>query len=274
MKTLFFVVTLMNVALFMWEYKTGAWIPAAGISEQHANGGQEEILLVSELKNGPPAIPPAPVVEPPPSLPAVEKAPIVAVEKPVLVPEPLPELLSVAPPAVIAKPALQEPAAADSDGGSVERCYEAGPVADNKVYRALARRLKELNDATKPISRDEQVPGSYIVYYPAAATPVESEANVAMLKSKGIKDLWLLSGEDKGKISLGLFPKEESALIMKNELLAKGINAEVKAKYKTRAQKYVLIKSDGKLMENLDDIRKNYPGLAVKPIPDAPQGCW
>jgi hypothetical protein len=274
MKTLFFVVMLMNVALFMWEYKTGAWVPAAATSEQHANGGQEQILLVSELKNSPQAIPLAPVAEPPPPLPVAEKAPAVAVEKPVLTPEPLPELLPVAPPAVIAKPALQEPAAADSGGSSVERCYEAGPLAGDKIYRALARRLKELNGAIKPISRDEQVPGNYFVYYPAAATPGESAANIAMLKSKGIKDLWVLSGEDSGKISLGLFPKEDGALIMKNQLLAKGINAEVKAKYKTRAQKYVLIKSDGKLMENLDDIRKTYPELAVKPIQDAPQGCW
>ena len=113
-----------------------------------------------------------------------------------------------------------------------------------------------------------------MVYYPAAETEAESKANIKMLKDHGIKDLWLLTGEDKGKISLGLFIKEDSALIMKNELIAKGINAEVKAKYKTKSQKYALIKGNDKLMEHLDDLKKSYPELAIKPMTEDAQGCW
>jgi hypothetical protein len=66
-----------------------------------------------------------------------------------------------------------------------------------------------------------------------------------MLKNHGVNDLWLLrTGEEKGQISLGVFNKEKRALIMKSQMLAKGLNAEVKARYKIKPQKYALIKSD------------------------------
>ena len=65
MKILFFLVVIANVALFMWEYKTGAFVPVTETSEQNADSDQEQILLVSELKNVPQAITPAPVSEQP-----------------------------------------------------------------------------------------------------------------------------------------------------------------------------------------------------------------
>lgn len=69
MKILFFLVVCANVALFMWEYRTGAFAPVIEISEQDADSGQEQILLVSELKNVETRLiaspPPAPVSEPP-----------------------------------------------------------------------------------------------------------------------------------------------------------------------------------------------------------------
>ena len=70
-----------------------------------------------------------------------------------------------------------------------------------------------------------------------------------------------------------MFIKEENALVMKNELFAKGINAEVKANYKTKPQKYALVKGDDQLIQRLDDLKKTYPQLAVKPITDDTQGC-
>ena len=219
----------------------------------------------SDLTNVPPVTPPAPVSEPPPAEntvtgQGVETAPIPAVST------------------SIEKPALEKPAATDSNVSNADKnaeaCYEVGPFANQQAYQALVSRLKESKSDIKPINRDDQVASNYMVYYPAAETEAESKANIKMLKDHGIKDLWLLTGEDKGKISLGLFIKEDSALVMKNELLAKGINAEVKAKYKTKSQKYALIKGDDKLMERLDDLKKSYPELAVKPITEDSQGCW
>ncbi|HEY5140918.1 MAG TPA: hypothetical protein VIJ25_16620 [Methylococcales bacterium] len=269
MKILFFLVVIANVALFMWEYRTGAFAPVTGITEQNADSDQEQILLVSELKNVPQVLAPAPVSEASP----VENTAIDEVGKPALLSEPLPGITGN-----IDKPASEKSAATDSTitnaNKMTERCYEAGPFANQKTYQVWVNRLKDINSEIKPINRDDQIPSNYMVYYPAGETGLESEANIKMLKDHGIKDLWLLTGEDKGKISLGLFNKEESALVMKSELLTKGINAEVKTRYKTRSQKYALIKGDDKLMERIDDLKKTYPELPVKPITDATQGCW
>lgn len=269
MKTLFFLVAIANVALFMWEYKTGAFAPVTETSEQNAASDQEQILLVSELKIVPEVLTtPAPVSE----QSVAENAATDAVDKSVLVPESLPAISES-----IDKPALEKSAVRDSTivADKIETsCYEVGPFVDDKTYRVWVNRLKDIESEIKPINRDEQIAGNYMVYYPAAETELESEANIKMLKDHGIKDLWLLSGEDKGKISLGLFIKEKSALVMKNELLAKGINAEVKAKYKTKSQNYALIKGDDQLMKRLDDLKKTFPQLSAKQITDDTQGCY
>jgi|GEM_PF-581709 len=390
MKTLFFLVVIANVALFMWEYKTGAFVPVAATSEQNADSDQEQILLVSELKNVPQSITPATVTEQPvtenaltdeadksalepeslPSVaesidkPAIEKSvagnsnfselknvpqaitPVTVPEQPVtenaltdkvdksaLVPESLPsisgsidksalkksfagnsnfsELKNV--PQVITPVTVQEqlvtehalndeadklapvpeslPAKTESidkstseklsskesninDAEKVEAlCYEVGPFASTNAYQTWLSHLKDIKSDINPINREEQIPSNYMVYYPVAETELESEATIKMLKNHDIKDIWILSGEDKGKISLGLFSKEESALAMKNELLAKGVNAEVKAKYKTKSQKYALVKGDNKLLERLDAFKLTYPNLVVKPITDVTQSC-
>jgi hypothetical protein len=323
MKILFFLVAIANIALFMWEYKTGAFVPATETSEQNTDLDQEQILLVSELINAPEPITLAPV----PEQPAAENASTVEADKLAVVPESLstiPEsidkpvldkltirdlniidadkikeqetpladnastveadkqaLVPDSLPAVsenIDKPALEKFTASDSnisDADKIEeRCYEVGPFANDKAYRAWVNRLQDIKSEIKPIHRDEQIVFKYMVYYPAAETELESKDNIKMLKMHGIKDLWPLSDEDKGKISLGLFIKEQNALVMKNELLAKGINAEVKARYKTKSQKYALIKGDDKLMTRLGDLIKTNPELALKQISDGPQRCW
>ena len=269
MKALFFLVAIANVALFMWEYKTGAFVPVIETSEQNADSDQEQIQLVSELKNVPQVITPAPVSE----QSAAENISTGEADKLALVPESLPAISKN-----IDNPALEKPTAGDSNISNAdkieERCYEVGPFVNQKTYQSWVNRLKDIESEIKSINRDEQIASNYMVYYPAAETELESENNIKMLKNYGIKDLWLLTGEDKGKISLGLFIKEENALKMKNELFAKGINAEVKAKYKIKPQKYALIKGDDSVMERLDILRKTYPQLPVKQITDDTQGCW
>jgi len=258
MKTLFFLMVIANVALFMWEYKTGAFAPVIETTSQNTDLDQEQILLVSELKNIPQPIIPAPVSEPPVAETAL-------IEETGTTSEVLPSASESIDESVLKDSAAKE---------TVMRCYEVGPFVNNKIYQAWMNRLKDIESDIKLVSRDEPIASSYIVYYPVAETVAQSEVDIQMLKNHGIKDLWLLTGEDNNKISLGVFSTEASALTMKNELLAKGINAEVKARYKIKAQKYALIKGDGKVTERLDALKKTYPQLAVKQIPDATQSCW
>ena len=88
MKALFFLVAIANVALFMWEYKTGAFVPVIETSEQNADSDQEQILLVSELKNIPQVLIPAPVSE----QHVAETAATDKADNPILVAEPFPAI--------------------------------------------------------------------------------------------------------------------------------------------------------------------------------------
>lgn len=50
MKVLFFLVVIANVSLFMWEYKTGAWVTSTKTAIP-ADAEREPIRLIKELKN-------------------------------------------------------------------------------------------------------------------------------------------------------------------------------------------------------------------------------
>ncbi len=49
MKVLFVVILLANVALFMWEYRRGAFAP---VHKEAQMSGQEPIKLLSEQSSG------------------------------------------------------------------------------------------------------------------------------------------------------------------------------------------------------------------------------
>jgi hypothetical protein len=88
-----------------------------------------------------------------------------------------------------------------------------------------------------------------------------------MLKDHGINDLWLFrTGGDKGQISTGVFKNERRALLQKSQMLAKGINVEVKPMYKIKTQKYVQVKSNDKVLKSLNELQKAHPEFTVKQI--------
>ncbi|MGZ8163452.1 MAG: hypothetical protein ACXWTT_11370 [Methylobacter sp.] len=272
MKILFFLVALVNVALLMWEYNTGTFEEAIDTSDQKTLQNQEDILLVSELKNNLSNVLQAGKHEPD----SVEhslspESDGIGIDNTVLE-NPMPGL-KLNDSAITATEKLGE--SDKNTGVNPVICYEAGPFVSDKVYQAWMKQLTAVKDSIKPIIKDAQVLSDYQVYYPAAETLIESEANVQMLKNQGINDIWLLrTGEEQGQISLGVFNKEGRALIMKNQLLAKGINAEVKARYKIKPQKYALVRSNSKVMESLEVLKKAYPEFTVKEQSDSINSCW
>jgi hypothetical protein len=277
MRTLFFWVVIANVALLMWEYKTGAFAPANLGTEHLAETRQEPIRLLSELKAV--QVAPAPAVPTPVvAITVTDASDQLALKAPLL---PIADnTASVAEKKIVAATQAIAPApptfsTATTPSGTTPptQCYEAGPFATIKAYRAWTHHLIGTGSEIKAISHDEKIASKYMVYYPAAATEPESKANIALLKSQGIKDLWPLSGADKGSISLGLFGKEESALVMKSELLAKGINAEIKILYKTKPQQYAWIKGALLLTGRLQELQKTDPQVPIKPVKDEAQGC-
>ncbi len=168
----------------------------------------------------------------------------------------------------------QQPAKLDGvekiDSNKTEKpviCYEAGPFSSKSAYQSWVKRLNVDKAAIQPLSRDEEVISAYQVYYPAAETLAESEANVQMFKEKGITDLFLVrTSQEQGQISLGVFTKQSQALLMQSQMLAKGINTLIKPKSKTKLQYYALIADSGEVMTRLNTLEKNDLDMTVKKL--------
>lgn len=178
-------------------------------------------------------------------------------------------LVSELPPAPVqpeAKPpdTLPEPVT-DNTAEKVMRCYEAGPFTKKADVQRWVSQLADAGTTVKLVSKDEQIPSKYMVYYPAGRTPTKSEANLQMLKEQGINELFVQHTEKgPGDISLGVFSKEERALMLKKQLLTKGIEAKIKTLYKTKAQQYALIESD--TTGQLETLQKTIPQIFVKEL--------
>ncbi len=287
MKIVFFLVALANVSLFMWEYNKGAFVPVIETSQQNAHIDQEPILLVNELKKDSTESEIALFLsvldtldnkrhlqnfiteilsEPETTLNLVEQKQTV-VEKKLL---PLEQNDFNTTNLEKSVPTIQAEKVQINTKSSEKTpviCYEAGPFSDGDDYAAWRNQLSVAEGAIQSFSRDEQTISSYLVYYPAAKTLMESEANVQMLKDNGINDLWLFrTGGDKGQISIGVFKNENRALMQQSRMLARGIKVEVKARYKTKTQRYAQVKSNGKALKSLNKLQKANPGFTVKQV--------
>lgn len=114
-------------------------------------------------------------------------------------------------------------------------CYQLGPRFSRKALYQSASKFKQLGLTTLVKSRNVDRETGYMVYFPAAETFDASRANLKMLKSKGVGDLWLINkGEMKGSISLGIFNSRTRAEVMRGELEGKGIFARIQPKMSKR----------------------------------------
>lgn len=112
-------------------------------------------------------------------------------------------------------------------------CYMLGDFSNAIKAAVFAKQLQDLTGEAAVVPTNPRT--KYWVIYPAGKTLEESMENVNMLKSKNEVDLWLvLSGEDKGVISLGLYREESRAGIRLQTLLDKKINAKITTRVKYR----------------------------------------
>ncbi|MGR8981615.1 MAG: hypothetical protein ACU84H_16205 [Gammaproteobacteria bacterium] len=261
MKIVFFLVVLANITLFLWEYNRSVRQPADKQYETVASSEREVIVLARELKKGP-------------------KPEMVNGEE------------SQNSPAAGSESAIENAVSNNSREGSLNPyepdlkgitragekdsvyCYQAGPFAAAELISLWRSRLNSSGAQVELISRTEKIIRDYVVYYPAADKVEELEANVEMLKSHGLNEFWIKrTGEEKGQILLGIFSREERALKMKNELQAKGINAELKLRYQNKANRYALIRTEEKTLDSLDNLKRAYPAIPVKPLAGSSENC-
>ncbi|MDP2902506.1 MAG: hypothetical protein Q8N96_05305 [Methylovulum sp.] len=165
------------------------------------------------------------------------------------------------------KPALPNTAPSEPIEAKIEpppvRCYEAGPFTLPSDYQHWLNVLAG-SYTVKPVSKDGQSPRRYIVSSPSSSSE-ETEASLQMLKKQGITDYFVYRPQDGGQeISLGIFSTEVRAKTMQGQMLAKGIDAKIKVEYKTKTQKYLLIKNADNPQELLATLQKTYPELTLR----------
>ena len=124
------------------------------------------------------------------------------------------------------KNVVEEPQTVSDD--QLRSCYSVGPLTDETLARALSDRLAaQFSDL---VLRNEVV--SLENRYLVLATPEtgrrETKELLARLRSAGISDLYVLRhGSFKGRVSLGLYNRRNSAIKWQRKLAAKGFQTEV-----------------------------------------------
>ena len=261
MKILFFLLLLANVVVFMWEYRQGAFWTAPATPDESQADYNERIVLLSEIDNNQ-------------ETDAETRMPTLDTEQ---VSSPAAETESTAPktePEPNVSVAESEPdtsadsgKADDEPNASGPVCYQAGPFSNQTIYRIWQ---KQLSGSILAVDKEVPIVKDYMVYYPAAETLNESKDNVQMLKENGLNDLYMINqGEDQGVISLGVYASEDKAIQLKNELLAKEINTEIKARYKNKRQTFAFIQGEKQTIDVLDSLKQQYPAINVKQAEDA-----
>lgn len=139
-----------------------------------------------------------------------------------------------------------------------KRCYQLGPWFSRRQLYPLSKRLKA--SGLNPIVRSQRVDreNGYMVIYPPAESVQAARENLKFLKSRGIRDLWLINrGELQDAISLGVFRRRESAELMQQDLRDQGIAAEVRPKYSKKTGFFLAFESD----RGLDSLRALLAGI-------------
>lgn len=296
MKTLFFLVMIANVTLFMWEYKQGAIASKTETSSQSTNNFHENIVLLSEL---PPALQQNQALAVKESAAHVIKVPdskIIFFPKNTEISEPKKVIANIATqtpgkeaaniqnatteqlkvvPEPTANPALAAslPASSPASENHVS-CYKLGPIINHKNYQALINQLKGTDSSIKLINLNEQKADGYIVYLPTAKKPKNPDAYLLMLKQFGLKDFYMVkTGEYKGQITLGTFTTEARALVLQKNLAAKGINASIKTQNKNKNVQYAMLRTSINVMGNLEALKKTYQQFVAIQVPETSAEC-
>lgn len=118
-------------------------------------------------------------------------------------------------------------------------CATAGAFADEAVAGEFRTVIADLGGAAELLSRDEPVSSTWWVYLPAFRSEAEARAELAELQDKGIDSYYMRTGELAGGISLGVFSREESARIARQQLAGRGYDASIQEIFRYSPRYYV-----------------------------------
>ena len=115
-----------------------------------------------------------------------------------------------------------------------ERCFTLGPFRDLDKLRSLTREIKSYVTAADFRGREEKQPAIYWVYLSPEKSRKEAVATGKRLKSKKIKDFYIIRDGDKvNGISLGHFRSKTGAYGLADKVKKLGFDVNVEPIFKT-----------------------------------------
>lgn len=237
MRYLFFLVLLVNVIFYVWEWRTAVMKPLF-LPAKESKDFEHQILLLSEIQD-------------------IQKKSKSQLQEQQL--------------SKISEPPYRDQLS-PQDLKNELVCLEVGPF-DNKD-QFLEWNVKNLIKA-KNISfylKDVEIVSGYLVYYPAAETALQAEDNVAILESKGVDNLWLFKfGDMKGAISLGFYDTETRAEQIRKSLAKSGVDAKIKTHSKVKNHTFAQIawkKSEQEIRRFIASYKEKFSDQKIEKLPE------
>lgn len=223
MKKLFFVVCLLNILFFFWEFHAGGLTPPV-----ESPSSVPPLLLVSERDTARRGAEISAYQDR--RLAELQTQQATEILQRLTAPQ-LDSFVMQGTPAPTPKLAVEAQAEKNI-------CYEAGPFVDQAEVRRWSN--AEHIKAFKVVSKELAMSADFQVYYPAAKDAEQARINKMMLKAKGFTDVWtVMDGEIKGALSLGVFSEKQRAVLYKAQLAERGVAAEIRQRTKTRPALFI-----------------------------------
>jgi hypothetical protein len=120
-------------------------------------------------------------------------------------------------------------------------CATAGAFPDEQAAVGFRSAIVDLGGKGLLVSKDEPVSSTWWVYLPAFSSEAEARTVLAVLQEKRIDSYYMRTGELVGGISLGVFSREESANLARQQLAGRGYQASIKQIFRYEPRFYVEI---------------------------------
>ena len=147
-------------------------------------------------------------------------------------------------------------------------CLLVGPIPEKVTALQLKQRFESLG--LEPDFRSFQVKLSptYWVYLPPFPTEEAAKQVLKKLRAAGIDSFYVTQGELKGGISLGVFSQESSAIQLRDERVAKGYPALIKAVPRSQPEIWAAFRDAGSLADAgyWRELAVDFPGLGRRTI--------
>src|SRR5690606_11316521 len=143
-------------------------------------------------------------------------------------------------------------------------CVSLGRFASAAEAEQLRQRLLVLDIAAEVRAREVVMGTDYWLVIPGAGDDQQAVAQLAALQERGLDSFLITRGEMAGQISLGVFSREDSAQLRREQLQEQGLDVHLHALNKTEQQFIVEVGGQARRLIDqamLSRLRADFPAL-------------